>query len=251
MTPSAFLPLVGAGLVAGAMNALAGGGAFVTMPALVGVGLPSVTANATSATALYPAGVGSSLVYARSVGRIGAVRPPTLALMSLIGGAAGAALLVLTPTSVFDVVLPWLLLIATIGYALAPSLEKVVTGGRPISAVRTLAFQFVLCVYGGYFGGAVGIMMVAFWTLIGVDDPSLLHANRTMAVSAANTAAVSLFVALSMVAWREVAIMLPSALLGGWAGARIGRDLRPRTTRIVTIAIATAVTIMFFVRAYD
>ncbi len=160
----------GAGLVAGAMNALAGGGSFVSLPALIAVGVPSVQANASSTVALFPGGVASVWAYRDGLGPVGAVSLRALLITTLIGGVVGAVLLLSTPTQTFDFVLPWLLLVACLALGFGRSVGEWLRRRGRIAPVAVLTVQFGLGIYGGYFGGAVGIMMMAVWGLFDSRD---------------------------------------------------------------------------------
>lgn len=243
--------LVGAGVLAGAMNAMAGGGSFATLPALIGVGVPSVAANATSTVALYPGGLASAWVYREGLsGVCGVPLRPTL-VATLLGGLAGAALLLSTPTPIFDDVLPWLLLVATLALAVSPKLGPLLRARFRAGIAVVLTIQFLLGVYGGYFGGAVGLMMMAAWGLLDGADVKALNPPRTLFVSAANTVAVLCFGLAGIVHWPRVLPVSGGALLGGYAGARIGKRLPPRIVRDATVLLAAAMTLHFFLRAYS
>ncbi len=189
------LLVLGAGFAAGAMNALAGGGSFVSLPALIAVGVPSVYANASSTVALYPGGIASVWAYRHGLGPVGMVSLRHLLPITLVGGACGALLLLATPKSAFDQVLPWLLLIATVALAFGNRIGEVMRRYFSIQPAWVLAIQFVLGVYGGYFGGGVGLMMLAVWGLLERRDLKSLNASRTLLVVAANTMAVVIFIA--------------------------------------------------------
>lgn len=244
------LLLAGAGFLAGAMNALAGGGSFVSLPAMIAAGVPSVNANASSTVALFPGGMTSVWVYRDGLREVcGVPLRPTI-IATLLGGIAGSLLLLWTPSRLFDRALPWLLLTATLmlifGRHIGPMLRQRITVGLP--AVLTL--QFVLGIYSGYFGGAVGLMMMAAWSILDSADVKMLNAPRTLMVSAANGIAVLIFAALGAVWWRETALLGLGALIGGWAGAHLGRRLAPAFIRAATLTLAIATTVAFFVRAY-
>jgi uncharacterized membrane protein YfcA len=242
-----------AGFLAGAMNALAGGGSFVTLPALVLAGLPSVTANASSTVALFPGSLASIWVYRDGIARPGGVLPGTsigaLLAASLVGGFAGAVLLLATPSATFDHIIPWLLLLATLALAFGPrvglALRRVIRLGAP----PLLAGQFLLGIYGGYFGGAVGIMMMAVWSLLGTADLKAMNPVKTLLVAATNTVAVLCFAAADAVRWPETSAVLLAALVGGYAGARAGSCLGPRLIRAAVVSITAGMTIAFFIRA--
>ncbi|KQW73387.1 hypothetical protein ASE17_10735 [Phenylobacterium sp. Root77] len=241
--------LLGAGLLAGAMNALAGGGSFVTLPALIAAGVPSVAANASSTVALYPGGLASAWVYRQGLTEVCGVPIRPMLIVTLVGGLAGSLLLLWTPSSTFDVVLPWLLLTATLALAFGPTIAPWLQKHARLGAGPILALQFGLGVYGGYFGGAVGLMMMAAWSLLAGVDLKQLNPPRTLMVSAANSIAVLCFVIAGAVRWPETLIVGAGAIVGGYLGAHLGKRLDPRMVRAATIALSVVMTAVFFVRA--
>jgi uncharacterized membrane protein YfcA len=244
------LMLAGAGFIAGAMNALTGGGSFVSLPAMIAVGLPSVAANASSTVALYPGGAASAWVYRDGLTRVeGLPLGPSL-IATLVGGLAGALLLLWTPSAVFDRVLPWLLLTATIMLTLGPRLGAALRARFSAGPAAILAIQFLIGVYGGYFGGAVGLMMLAAWSLITTADVKQLNPMRMLLVTVANTIAVLCFIALGGVWWTQTLVLGAGAILGGYGGAHLGKRLPARAIRAVTLAVAFGITAVFFYRAY-
>lgn len=236
-----------AGAAAGVMNAVAGGGSFVTFPALVLAGLPPVLANASSTVALFPGGVTSAWALRRDLGRVGRARFASLVGVSAAGGLAGALLLLTTPARVFDAVLPWLMLLATASYAAGPQLRRL-AGLAEARAGVVLATQFVVAVYAGYFGGAAGILMMAAWALLTTTRLSVLNPARSVCVNAANATAVLCFVAGGRVAWDATVAMMVGAVAGGYLGARVARAVRPRSLRVATIALSVVVTVATFLR---
>ncbi|MFL5343785.1 MAG: sulfite exporter TauE/SafE family protein [Hyalangium sp.] len=241
--------LLSAGFLAGAMNAIAGGGSFVTLPALVLVGLPSVAANASSTVALFPASLASSWAYRRDLSNLGTVSLRTLLPVSLVGGAVGAVLLLATPSALFDELLPWLLLLATLAFAFGQRAGLALRRFLRIGPVPFLLAQFLLAVYGGYFGGAVGIMMMATWSLLSTVDVKAMNPAKTVLVAAANAVAVLCFIAAREVWWTETLVTLVAAALGGYAGARLARRLDPRWLRHGILLLTVAMTVAFFLRA--
>ena len=239
-----------AGVAAGAMNALAGGGTFVTLPALIAVGIPSVIANTSSTVALYPAQIVTAWSYRDGLGPVGPVSIKVLLAATLVGGAVGAVLLLSTSSSAFNRALPWLLLVATVMLGFGRQLGETLRRRWHISATTVIVTQSLLGVYGGYFGGAVGLMMMAVWGLL--DDRTLksLNAPRTLMVCAANTVAVIIFVAAGSVRWRESLVLLATAAIGAHFGAQLGRRANPRVVRWGTVIISSAITVAFFVKAY-
>ncbi|HXD12909.1 MAG TPA: sulfite exporter TauE/SafE family protein [Xanthobacteraceae bacterium] len=245
-----FLLIAGAGLIAGAMNALAGGGSFVSLPALIAAGVPSVAANASSTVALFPGGAASAWAYRDGLGPVGAASLKSLLLTTLAGGAIGAMLLLRTPVTIFDVVLPWLLLLATLVLGLGQTLGERLRRRWHIRPAAVLIIQFALAIYGGYFGGAVGIMMMAVWGLLDSRELKSLNAPRTLLVSAANAVAVLTFILAQAVHWHETIIMLVAATLGGYGGAQLGRRAPAKAVRAGTVLLTSLITLAFFARAY-
>ena len=251
LAPQQFALLVGAGLLAGAMNAVAGGGTFVSLPALTAMGLPGTVANASSSTALLPGALASVWAYRRDIAPLGGVGTRALALLSLAGGLVGAVLLLATPESAFGLIVPWLLLAASLALAAGPRLNRGLRRfGLRAGPRGILAAQFLLGVYGGYFGGAVGLMMLAGWSLLSEIDIAVLTPLRTLMTAAANTVAVLLFAASGAVSWLPALAVMAGAIAGGYVGARLGRRLPRVVLRGLILAITFGTTLVFFARAY-
>jgi uncharacterized membrane protein YfcA len=242
--------VLSAGMVAGAMNALAGGGSFVSLPALIAAGVPPVLANTSSTVALFPGGLASAWAYRDGLRPVGAVPLRALLATTLCGGLAGALLLLRTSSGAFTFVLPWLMLAAFVALAFGRRIGEALRARWQIHAHTVLAVQFALGVYGGYFGGAVGIMMMAMWGLLDSCDLKHLNAARTLLVSAANVAAVLAFIAGKAVRWPETLAMLAGAIVGGYLGARIGRRAPPGVIRTLTLLATACITLAFFVKTY-
>jgi uncharacterized membrane protein YfcA len=244
------LLLFGAGLLAGAMNAAAGGGSFVTFPALISAGVPSVIANATSTVALFPGAFASAYAFRHDFRRFDSVSLRTMLVVSVTGGVAGALLLIFSPASIFDELVPWLLLFGAVVFAFGRqagvALRRVVRLGRS----SLLATQFVLGIYGGYFGGAVGIMMMAAWSIFGLSDIRAMSAARTLLVGATNAVAVVCFVFAGLVWWPQALLMLVAAVAGGYAGARVARRVDPDRLRAAITVFNFLVTAAVFWRTY-
>lgn len=248
--PTALLLAAAAGLVGGAMNALAGGGTFATLPALIALGLPANIANATSNVALLPGAAASAWAYRDELGPVAGMSVRLLAALTFAFGLVGSLLLVLTPTETFDVIVPWLLLFAFVvmafGQRAADWLHARVTIGRP----ALLGVQSLLGIYGGYFGGGVGLILTALYGLLANIRPRELFALRTAMLAAANLAAAFVFVGFAMVWWWACVPMLLGSIAGGWLGARVGKRLSHGAVRVWTLLVTGATTIIFFVRAY-
>jgi uncharacterized membrane protein YfcA len=244
-----FLPAA-AGLVGGAMNALAGGGTFATLPSLIAIGLPANTANATSNVALLPGAGTSAWAFRDELGPVGGIGYRLLAAVTFAGGLIGSVLLVLTPSHAFDLIIPWLVLYAFVVLALgkraAAWLQRRITIGRN----TLLTAQALLGIYGGYFGGGVGLMTTATYGLLAGHTPRELFAPRTLMLAIANLAAAIVFIAAGMVAWTMCVPMLAGAIVGGWGGAHVGKRLPPGAVRAWTLLVTGVTTIVFFRRAY-
>ena len=232
------------------MNALAGGGTFATLPALIALGLPANFANATSNVALLPGAAASAYEFRDELGPIAGVSVQVLAAITFVGGIVGSTLLVMTPTRAFDFIIPWLLLFALLvmlfGKKASDRLHERVSIGRP-----TLLFaQALLAVYGGYFGGGVGLMTTATYGLLAGVHPRSLFSVRTLMLATANFAAAILFIAVGLVRWAACLPMLAGAILGGWLGAKLGKELPLGLVRAWTLLVTAATTLIFFARAY-
>jgi uncharacterized membrane protein YfcA len=245
-----FLVLALAGLIAGAMNALAGGGSFVSLPAMIAAGVPSVQANASGTVALFPGQVTSAWTYWDGMRPVCGVPRRHLLAVSVVGGLIGSLLLLWTPSSAFDFILPWLMLIATLALAFGRQAGLILRRYVHIGPGLMLAGQFFLGIYGGYYGGAIGLMMLALWALMGEVDIKSLNPPRIMLASASNVAAVATFIIAGAVRWPPTLIMLVAGVIGGYGGARLGRVLPGPVIRVLTITCASAITFAFFVRAY-
>jgi uncharacterized protein len=239
-----------AGLLAGVMNAAAGGGSFVTLPVLVFAGVPSVIANATSTVALFPGSFASAWAYRDDFKPFDGVSLKALLAASVAGGLVGALLLLFTPTTTFDAIFPWLLLFGTLAFSFGRQagivLRRMVHIGTP-----TLIFvQFLLAIYGGYFGGAVGIMTLAVWSLFFVSNLTALNAAKTLLVGCMNATAVVCFVLAGKVWWPQAVVMLVAAVAGGYLGARVTRKLDPSRVRTAITVLTFAMTALVFYRHY-
>lgn len=239
-----------AGFVGGAMNALAGGGTFATLPSLLALGLPANIANATSNVALMPGAATSAWAFRDELAPLGGVPIRMLAAITFGGGLAGSILLVLTPSHAFDVIIPWLVLYAFVALAFGKSAAAWLHDRVTIGRRTLLTAQALLGIYGGYFGGGVGLMTTATYGLLAGHTPRELFAPRTLMLAVANAAAVIVFVAAGMVRWPACLPMLAGAVAGGWAGARVGKKLPASAVRAGTLLISGVTMIVFFWRAY-
>jgi uncharacterized protein len=233
--------LFAAGVVAGALNAVGGGGTFVALPALVAAGLPAVTANASTTVALLPGVLASVWAYRHDIVPLPATSTGSLTAVSVVGGALGAGLLVVLPGAGFDAVLPWLLAFATVVLAAGRRITVPAMAGRPV-----LAAQLLLTVYGGYFGGAVGILMLAVWSV----DPAVANPLRVTQIGAVYSTAAVVFLFTTDVLDHPgpLLAMLTGAIVGGVAGARAGRRLPGSALRAIIVTVAATMTVLYTVQ---
>jgi len=242
------LLLIVAAFMAGAMNSVAGGGSFLTFPALVFTGVPSVVANATNTVALFPASLASAWAYRHDFPKTEGLSTRLVLAVALAGGVLGGWLLISTPEHTFNSLVPWLLLAATALFAAGKRLIRMLERVIHFGPKTLLTVQFVIAVYGGYFGGAMGIMMLAAYALFGLDNIHEANALKTLMSGAINAIAVVVFVFAGKVDWTPAAIMLVSAVAGGYLGARVARVMNPNHIRGVVIAIGVTMTVVFFLR---
>ena len=239
--------LAAAGFGAGAVNAIAGGGSLISFPALLAVGYPSVTANVTNSIALLPGYLGGSLAYRRELaGQGGRIR--ALAATTAFGAAAGAALLLLSPASVFEAIVPWLILAACLLLALQPRAAAFARRSRRARSTGALHLAlFVAAVYGGYFGAGLGIVLLALLGVLIRDDMQRLNALKgvlSLLVAVVSALGFALF---GPVAWGAAAIIGVACLLGGIAGVRLARRLSAPLLRAVVITYGVIVAIVLLV----
>jgi uncharacterized membrane protein YfcA len=240
----------GAGCVGGAMNALAGGGTFATLPALIAIGLPANVANATSNVALLPGAAASAAEFRDELSPVAGLPVRVLAGITFVGGLIGSVLLVLTPTRAFDFIIPWLLLLGLIVMAFGKGASNWLHD-RVTIGWRTLVFaQSLLGIYGGYFGGGVGLMTTATYGLLAAAHPRSLFSVRTLMLAIANFAASFVFIAAGLVRWAACLPMLAGGVIGGWVGAKLSKRLSHRVVRVWTLLVTAATTAVFFARAY-
>ena len=236
-----------AGLWAGLQNTLAGGGSFVTLPALMLTGMSPLAANITSTLALFPAQVSTGLAGRKLA--TGAGRLPFKALfwISLAGGALGGLLLLNTPSSVFARLVPWLVLFATTVFAWGNFLRKPSAPGAHLGTAGAALAQFLIAIYGGYFGGGIGFLMMAALTMAGLPARNAA-ATKNLLAGIINASAVALFALSPEAHWREALVLSAGAMLGGLAGAWALHRINDKLLRVLVVCIGISLTIGLFLR---
>jgi uncharacterized membrane protein YfcA len=253
MDPLTALGLLAAAFAAGAINAVAGGGSLVSFPALLAAGYSAKVANVTNTVALWPGYIGGSLGYR---GELRRQRPRVIALAvpSVIGSLVGSAILLLTPEAAFAAIVPYLILFACGVMAFQEPLANLARRGRPRDAgdpaitPLLLGVVFVLAIYGAYFGGGLGIIMLAALAILLPDDLQHSNALKGLLSAVINFAAVAAFALFGPVAWGAVVIMAAGALAGGYLGVGLARRLGQRWLRIAVIAYGTTAALILLIR---
>lgn len=240
--------LFAAGLWAGVQNALAGGGSFVTLPALIFSGLDARAANIASTLALFPGQTTTGYFGRSMVSGAEGLRFRTLVAISLAGGVVGAGILLITPSQVFGHMVPWLVLFATTLFAWGSFGPKRAGGGRRLGPRAAGAAQFLIAIYGGYFGGGIGFLMLAALTAGGLGVRTA-GATKNVLAAVMNAAAVAVFVFTPHIPWTRVAMVAGGAILGGWVGAQLLRRVNERLIRGFVIVLGVALTIGLFLKA--
>jgi len=245
--------LIVAGLVAGAVNALAGGGSLITFPSLIATGLPSVDANVTNSVAVFPgyvsSVVGSRADLAGAGGRLKRILPVTT-----LGSAAGCALLLVTPARAFELIVPFLVLAAAATLAFQDRLRGLVGHPRALSPRRqgiTLQLVvFVGAIYGGYFGAALGVMYVAALALILDESLNRINALKNVLSAAVGLVTLIVFAIFGPIHWDAALTVAPATIVGGYAGARLARRLPARVLKALIVSFGTAIGLLLLYRAF-
>jgi uncharacterized membrane protein YfcA len=259
-----------AAVLAGALNSVAGGGSFISFPTLLFTGVPPIQANATNTAALTPGSIASILPYRADLAH--EKRDVLLySVVSAAGGVLGAILLAKTPPTLFQRLIPFLLLVATLIFSFGGSIasafrrsndqtsdvesatsqgDTALLRGPAVVVAGALAVQFVISLYGGYFGGGIGIMMLAGFSLLGMTNIHQMNALKVVLASIINGVALIAFASLGLVWWPQAILMAVGAIVGGWGGATLAHAVPPRAVRLFVIVVGFVLSIYFFVNTY-
>jgi uncharacterized membrane protein YfcA len=230
------------------MNSVAGGGSFLSFPALVFAGVPAISANATNNAAMWVGTIGSARGYREEVREHRSLLLPVL-VASAVGSLIGALLLLRTPQALFVRLIPWLLLFATLLFSVSPLLTRR-TDRAPRHSPWQIAAQFAVAIYGGYFGAGMGILMLAVLAFSGLPSLNAQNAIKNVLAVAINGVALVPFVLARIVDWRFAVPMAVLALAGGYCGARLFRQISQPVSRAIVITIGVGMTMVFFVRSF-
>ena len=252
MSPAATLSVFAAGVAAGTVNTIVGAGSLITFPVLLALGYPPVTANVSNTIGLVPGGLSGSIGYRREL-RGQRPRIARLVTAAAAGGLTGGVLLLMLPGSVFRRVVPVLILLACVLVVVQPRVSRWVQsrGGhgqdRRHGGPWLYLAVFGTGIYGGYFGAAQGVLLIALLAIFLNDDLQRLNAVKNVLAVAVNGVAAVLFVALSNIAWGAAALLALGSILGGQLGATVGRRLPPRLLRVVIVVVGVAVSIRLLI----
>ena len=242
-------------LVAGVLNSVAGGGSFISFPALLFTGIPPISANATNTAALWPGTVASTGAYRRELsGEVRRLLPPLIAT-GLIGGLLGARILLSTPPAVFLRLIPWLLLGSTLLFVSSGRINAWVRARKNRGSGPTLAGKvgglflgLLVAMYIGYFGAGAGILTLGLLALSGIENIHALNGMKTLLVSVANAVALANFIWAGVILWPQALLMVVGASIGGYGGAHYAQKMNPQHVRWLVIVVGFAMSFYFFFR---
>lgn len=236
-----------AGVWAGLQNSLAGGGSFVTLPVLILSGMSPLAANITSTVALFPGQVTSGLAGRTLVTGAGKLPFWVLFVVSILGGFVGGMLLLNTPSAVFTLLVPWLVLFATTVFAWGSFMRKQGDVSVHIGSIGAAFAQFLIAIYGGYFGGGIGFLMIAALTMAGLPTRNA-GATKNALAGVMNASAVILFVTSPQVHWHEAIVLGAGAIVGGLMGSWALHRINERALRVAIVCIGLCLTVGLFLK---
>jgi uncharacterized membrane protein YfcA len=242
-----YLVLAAAAFFAGMLNTVAGGGTFLTFPALVYAGVPVVPANATSAVAVFPGYLGGAMGFRREIAAFDRRKLQKIAAATVLGGLIGSLLLLVSSNEAFSVVVPFLLAFATLAFAFGDRLQSWAqrhSFGAGGGSIGTL----LVSIYGGYFNGGLGIVLLALFSVWGMRDLNLMNGLKNGLSFVLSAISVGTFAVAGIVAWPQAALMMAAATVGGYAGAPVARALPRSAVKAVVIIVGAAMSAVFFWR---
>jgi uncharacterized protein len=264
-----------AALLGGLVNSVAGGGSFISFPALLFTGMPAIPANATNTMAMWPGTLASTLAYRNAFTPDARRLFLPLVLIGIVGGVLGAFILLRTPPATFLHLIPWLLLVATLLFVFSGQMTAWVRGragqapsesGDKMSDAKTpdgqpsaprvprglmitgLLLELVVAVYVGYFGAGAGILMLSILAILGLENIHTLNGMKTLLVSVVNGVAIITFIVGRVIVWPQALLMLVGAVIGGYGGAYVAQKMNPQHVRWIVIVIGFAMSAYFFIK---
>ncbi|MEW5719371.1 MAG: sulfite exporter TauE/SafE family protein [Chloroflexota bacterium] len=250
---SGLISLFFAALIAGAINSVAGGGSLISFPALIGFGVASVPANATNTAALWPGTLSSAFAYSKDTKLYRDLVLP-LIIPSALGGLLGAFVLVITPPELFDLIVPFLVLFATLLFAFRDQFNRLFKLGGNEESISALGrawgflFQLFVATYGGYFGAGIGILMLGSLSVMGLRDIHRMNGLKTILGTMINAIAFFFFAIKGLVVWHLAILMTIGTIIGGYVGARTAKRADQRFIRAFVIAVGLFVSVWLFAK---
>lgn len=241
--------LASASFIAGIINSIAGGGSFLTFPALVFTGVPTIAANATSAVAVFPGYLSGALGFTKELKEYPKSKFLLLIILSVLGGIGGSLLLLITPANVFSYIIPWLLGFATLLFASGDFVGKWAEKNSNSNGITGNLATLIVCIYGGYFNGGLGIVLLALFSTLGLRDIHLMNGLKNIMSFALSAASVVTFAIAGIVFWQQAFIMMVAATIGGYFGVVVARKLSKNTIRVIIVIIGLIMTIIFGIKA--
>ena len=246
-----------AAFLAGTVNSVAGGGSFISFPALLHVGVAPIAANATNTAAVWPGTVASTFAYRNAFTPQARRLILPLFIVGIVGGVLGARVLLITPQSTFMHLIPWLLLAATLLFVFSGRMTAWVrsrAGHRPDDATKIppllmvagLSIELVVAMYVGYFGAGAGILFLSLLAILGLDDIHAMNGMKTLLVSVINGVAIVTFIIARVIVWPQALVMVVGAIAGGYGGAHFAQKMDPQHVRWIVIVVGFAMSVYFF-----
>lgn len=255
-----------AAILAGGLNSIAGGGSFITFPTLLFTGVPSIQANATNTVALWPASVAGAAAYRKELDTKNRLQFWVFLAVSLIGGLLGALVLLHISPKTFRYLIPFLLLVATLIFTFGGSIAARIRAARegssdavmeakgqgpaPLTLIVSAAMQFVTAIYGGFFGGGIGIIMLATLSILGMENIHSMNALKNILATCINGIAVVAFVIAGTVFWPQALLMIVGGVIGSYASGAFARRLDPKLVRRIVVIFAWCLTVYFFITTF-
>ncbi|AVO39750.1 sulfite exporter TauE/SafE family protein [Pukyongiella litopenaei] len=239
-----------AGLAAGGVNAIAGGGTLLSFPALVWIGVPPIMANATATLTALPGYMSSAWAFRHDIRAEGTLGLRAIAIVAACGGLVGAGLLLVTPGDAFTGIVPWLLLTATALFASGPRLLRAVRKRslHPAGPVLSASAVGAVAIYGGYFNGGLGIMLLAVFGLIGFENLNGMNGLKNLLSAVLSLVSVITYATAGLIAWEPAVILAIATTIGGYLGGHYARRISPELLRYAIITVGAVLTVVFFLQ---
>ncbi len=241
---TSYIVITVAAFFAGILNAIAGGGSFLTFPALIFAGVPPVAANATSTLAVFPGYLGSAVGFKDDIARVPRATIVRYVIIALIGGLAGSLILLATSDRLFSAIVPWLLLFATLLFAFGDAIRARLSKAKLPEKTGLMAVS----VYGGYFNGGLGIILLSLFSALGMRDLDQMNGLKSGLSFVLSAISVATFAVAGIIYWSEAGVMMVASTVGGYAGAHVAKALPKHVIRGFIIAVGLVMSAVFFIK---